>query len=473
MTTPNGTADLIFTAAYLLVILIAGYTAVSVAVRTSTRHWAELAGLSFAAGAGLASLWLFVASLAGFHPTRGVLATGAAAVAASAGLVIWRRGQLLAPTVPTRRAPDATSVVGGLAAIALIVAVGNVWAETTAPGLADIDEYATWMLKAKVLSASPLRPIPQVLIDPGYSYSHQDYPLLLPLLTSGTYAAVGRVDELAAKRVLLPMYLSLVGILYGAARRENRRAVAIAVTALAAAAPVVVAKAGLLVGELPVTLYLAATVSMVARWAQRKARADLLLAGGFAAAAAFSKNEGLAVLPMFAVATLACTISRKSNRKRQATDWLLAAVLALALLSPWLVYRHWLPRTHEDYGGRFMSATVVAHGLDRLPHTLWSVLGSMIDLSAAGLIWIVLAVVAGIGYRGFRTGPARLIWVVLLAQLGLYVGAFLVTPWDLDTLLNMVTPKLLAQASPSAAVLIALHLPAAGSAQPDAVADAQ
>ena len=463
MPTPAGPAALIHIAAYLLVILIAGYTAVSAVVRTATRHWAELAGLSFAAGAGLASLWLMLASLAGFSPSRNVLAAGAAAVAVATGAVLWRRGQLLLPTVPARARPDAGSLVGGLAAIALLAAIGNVWAETTAPGLADIDEYATWMLKAKVLVAAPLYPIPPALTDPGYSYSHQDYPLLLPLLASGAYAAVGRVDESAAKLVLLPMYLSLVGILYGAARRQNRRAAAVAITALAAAAPVVVSKAGLLVGELPVTLYLAAAVSMLARWAQRQERADLLLAGGFAAAAAFSKNEGLAVLPVFAVAATALAVCRTHKRQRLATDPLLATTASLALLSPWLIYRHWLPRTHEDYGGKLVSATVVLHGLGRLPHTLWSMLGAMVDFTSAGALWIALPVVAILGHRALATGAARLVWAVLLAQLGLYVAAFLVTPWDLDTLLNMVTPKLLAQASPAAAVLIALHLPAAGS----------
>ena len=466
MAPPLGPTDLIFMTAYLLTVGVAGYAAVSAVVRPGARHWAEVGGLSFAAGAALASLWLMAASLAGFPPSRGVLGGGAAATAVAAAVVLWCRGGLLSPSVPSRCRPDAVSWVGAVAAVAVLSAVANVWVETATPGLTDIDEYATWMLKAKVVFAAPLRPVPAALLDPGLSYSHQDYPLLLPLLSAGAYAAVGRVDEPAAKLALLPMYLALVGTVYAAARRGNRRAAAVAVTALAVAAPVVVAKAGLLVGELPLTLYLAATVSTLARWAQRRERADLLLAGGFAAAAAFAKNEGLAMLPVFGGAALALALLRKADRRRALTDWLLAAGASVALLSPWLVYRCWLPRTHEDYGGRFTTAAAVAHGLVRLPHVTAGVLRSMADLGSAGGAWVVLAVVAVVARRSSRLPVVRLVWGVLLAQIGLYVAAFLVTPWDVDVLMPMVTPKLLAQALPAAAVLIALHLPAVGLGRP-------
>ncbi len=451
----HGLPDLVFTAAYLLIGLVAGYAAVSAAVGPAVRHWAEVAGLSAAAGAGLTSLWLMVASLAGFPPTRGVLAAWAAVAAVATAAVLWR-GRLVRATVPGRRSrPDGYTAVGLLAAAALIAAVGNVWTVTNTPGLADIDEYATWMLKAKVVARVPLRPVPAALLDPGLSYSHQDYPLLLPLLSAGAAAAVGRFDESAAKSVLLPMYLALAGLVYAAARRDDRRAVAVAITALVVAAPVVVQKAGLAVGELPVTLFLAAAVSMLARWADGGGRGDLLLAGGFAAAAAFSKNEGLAMLPVFAVAAIAAA-------RRRWADVAAGVVTTTVLLSPWLVYRHWLPRTHEDYGGKFLTAAVLVHGFARLPTVLAGMLGEAVTIGAVGGIWIVLPIVAAIGWRAWRRPVTRVVWGVLVAQLGLYVLAFLVTPWDLSVLLPMVTSKLLAQATPAAAILIALHAAAAG-----------
>jgi hypothetical protein len=469
MTPPtHGLTDVMYGCAYLAIMVVVGHAAVSAVLPRGRRHWAEAGGLSFAAGAGLTSLWLMLASLAGSPPSRGVLAAWAAVAAAAAAGVLWRRGQLLMPDVPGRfRRPDAASVVGALALVAVLAAATNVWAETSTRGLGDVDEYAIWMLRAKQLAAAPLRPVPAALLAPGLSYSHQDYPLLLPLLAAGAYAAVGRVDEPAAKMLLLPMYLSLVGVVYGAARRGNRRALALAVTALVAAAPVVVEKAGLAVGELPVTLYLAATTSLVVRWTQRQERGDLVLAGGLAAAAAFSKNEGLAMLPVFAVAALAYAVARRADRRRLSVDWALAATAALVLVSPWLAYRRGLPHTHEDYGGKFATVATVVHGVGRLPEVLVSVVRSMLDLTTAGGVWVVLAVVAGLGRRALLGGPTRVLWAVLLGQLGLYVAAFMVTPWDLRVLLDMVTSKLLAQAAPAAAMLIALHLPAVPGGAPE------
>jgi hypothetical protein len=451
--------DGLFAAAYGAIVLVAGYAAVSAAVRPGRRHWAELAGLSVAAGAGLTAFGLFAASLLGFPPARGLLAGWGIVAGAGAAAVLWWRGQLLTPSVPTpRRRLGPAGVVGLLGAAVVVAAVLNVLATTTAPGLGDMDEYATWMFKAKVLADVPLRPVPGPLTDPGLSYSHQDYPLLLPLLVDGVYAAVGRVDDAAGKWVLPPMYLALIGIVYAAVRRHHRRAIAVAVAAVSVAGPTVAQKAGLAVAELPLTLFLAAAVSMLARWADDGGEpGDLLLCGGFAAAAAFSKNEGLAMLPVLAVASLVV-----AARRRWLRDWWPAALLAALLVGPWLAYRRLLPKTHEDYGGKFTTGAAIAHGLARLPAVLGGLAGWMFDPATSGGLWIVLVVSAVVGWRAWRSGVARLVWVVLAAQLGLYVAAFAVTPWKLDVLMPMVAAKLLAQAAPAAGILIGLHLREAG-----------
>ena len=454
-----------FVAAYVAVVLVVGYAAVSAVVGDAGRHWAEVAGLSVAAGTGLTASALFLASVAGVVPGRGVLAGWAMVAAVAAAAVLLRRGRLLTPSVPSpRRRLDPTAVVGLLGMVVVLAAVLNAVAAGTTPGLGDIDEYATWMFKAKVLAVEPLRPVPAAFLDPGLSYSHQDYPLLFPLLVAGVYAAVGRVDESAGKLLLFPMYLAVIGVVYAAVRRDNRRAIAVAVTAVAVAGPTVVQKAGLAVAELPLTMFLAAAVSMLSRWSQRHDRADLLLAGGFAAAAAFSKNEGLALLPVFAAAAAAYAICQPDRRRLLAHVGAATAV-AIVLIGPWLVYRLGLPKTHEDYGGRFASLDAVRQGVARLPHVLVGVAGWMLDVGSAGGVWVVLACSAVVGHRAWGRGPTRLLWGVLVAQLGLYVAAFLVTPWDVGVLLPMVTSKLLCQAAPTAGILIGLHLAVAGSAR--------
>jgi hypothetical protein len=457
-------ASLVHLIAYLATFAALGYAAVSLVAGRAARSWVEIAGLSFAAGTAVTALVLMLASLAGHAPSRAVLAAVAALAVIVAVLALWRHGRLVELSVPTPiRRLDPTGIVGLAAAVVIAAAATNVWAAASRAPVGDIDEYATWMFKARVLSAEPLRPIPAALTAPGLSYSHEDYPLLFPLIVAGAYAAVGRPDVMAGKALLAPLYLSLIAVVYGTVRRDHRRAVALAVTAVTVAVPAITLRAGVAVAELPVTLFFACTASMLARWVQRQERGDLLLAGGFAAAAAFTKNEGLAMLPVFACAALGFAASRPATVRRQALlTWALAVTVTIVAAGPWLIYRLWLPKTHEDYGGKFTSLPALRHGLGRLPDVLIRVGGFMLDANAVGGAWIVLALAAIVGRRAWGTAPARVMWAVLVGQVGLYVAAFLVTPWDPAVLVPMVTTKLLAQAAPVVAVLIGLHLSAAG-----------
>ncbi len=84
--------------------------------------------------------------------------------------------------------------------------------------------------------------------------------------------------------------------------------------------------------------------------------------------------------------------------------------------------------------------------------------GQMLEFQNAGLFWMLLAFSAAVGWRGFRRLPVLLLWALLLAHQSLYVITFMVTPWDLNVLLPMISPKLLMQTSPAAVLLIGLHL---------------
>jgi len=118
-------------------------------------------------------------------------------IASSIALFLMRR-RLLRAARSNRidwRSP-AKILLGTAAAVLIIAATANAAAKTLTPGLADIDAFAIWMFKAKIVAAQPLLPIPKFLLDDSLSYSHQDYPLGMPLVVAGMYAAIGRVEEM-------------------------------------------------------------------------------------------------------------------------------------------------------------------------------------------------------------------------------------------------------------------------------------
>jgi hypothetical protein len=450
--------QLICCAGYLGLLWLVGWAAVG-AVLGRGGHPAERAGLALAGGHGLMGLILFVFSLDGWAPSRVMLlAIGLVAVAA---IVAQRRrraaGGLPVSLAPVTRASPVDNVLGALAAVLIVAAAANVGMQTLGVrGLNDIDVFAIWLFKAKILIAAPLRPIPGAMTAASLSYSHQDYPLGMPLTAAGIYAAVGGIVPRAANALQLPMYLALVGVLYGALRRELTRGAAAAVTAIFVASPVVVQHASLATAELPLVLMHACCVVLLLDWMRGGDRRILLASAGFAAFAAFTKNEGLALLPMIGVVMGAAALWRRERRR--VGDVVLAAAVAATLLGPWLVYRRFLPHTHEDYGGKLVSLGTLATALPRLGATLPAFLSHLVWLNEAGLLWVVLAIAAMAGWRRWREPAVVVLWVLLVLHVGLYAVVFAVTPWDVKVLIPMVGPKLLMHAAPVGVLLIGLHL---------------
>jgi hypothetical protein len=441
--------SLIRSGIYIAMLMLVGYTILCVIAGPAVDHWLELLGFSFALGAGSVSMLLFSVSVIGFKPSKFIL-VGIALIALLILIRQWKSNGLIVATVPAPRGKFDPLTLLGIAGLMVIVAsISNVIAFANWQGLNDIDSFATWMFKAKIVTLWPLRPIPLALTVPTLSYSHQDYPLSLPFLVAGLYAAIGHINDQQAKILLLPIYLSLIAIIYSSVRSMHRRATAIAITAIFAAAPTLTANAGLLVAETPLILAWTGAIVMLLRWIENRDRGDLILCGLFSALAAFTKNEGLALLPVMAI-IVAC-MSRKPSAIR---NWALAA----ATILPWVIYRTFLPKTHEDYGGKFTHAATVLNNLNRLGFILPNLFGRLFSGPQMGLIWYVLILTAIMGFRGFRRTSIRVLWILLIAQLSLYTAAFVVTPWNVTVLINMIGFKLLTQSSPIAALLISLHL---------------
>ena len=205
---------------YLALITALGYMVQALLVRLPRRPWPLALGWCFAAGAGTLGMLLFWASLLGYPPSRAVLALIAAAVVGVWGWERWRSGKSeirmtevgecgggsdMGHSDLPRISDFGFRVFSITAWLVIAAAAINVVLVSYAPAIADIDSFAIWVFKAKIVFTEPLRPVPAALLNPGLSYSHQDYPLNLPMLVAGVFATLGRVDDLASKRLLFPL----------------------------------------------------------------------------------------------------------------------------------------------------------------------------------------------------------------------------------------------------------------------------
>ena len=220
--------------------------------------------------------------------------------------------------------------------------------------LAEWDAFAIWGFKAKVLAHEALRPTPAYFHDLTLSYSHLDYPLMVPFLTAGAYAAMGTVDDQTGKLVSVFLDVLLVPMVYLGLRWKLRRLPAACLSAILAMLPVMFRYAGVGCADLPLAMFYAGSIFYVARWIDRQQWPDLILAILFSAFAAFTKNEGTVLALMNGAVILGFGLW--SGRRRA---WIGAAAFFAGLLAmdaAWLIWSRNLPRTHEDYGSKLLSS---------------------------------------------------------------------------------------------------------------------
>lgn len=449
--------------AYVAVLLLLGYAVLSAVLGSERRGVFELVGASIGLGAGTLGLLFFFASLAGMVPSRRLLVLFGLS-AAAALLALGKSRRLALPGGWGSREPLTPRDGMTLGVLLLFLyAAAAVASHALAFPLYEWDAFAIWGLKAKVVAAQPLRECADYFQDGTLSYSHQDYPLLIPFLIAGLYGAVGEVNESAGRLIFPLLFLGFATLLYGGLRRKLTRPLAATLAAAGAAAPILLRWSGAGVADPALSFFHLGGVLFLADWLDRFQKQDLILAGLFSAFAAFTKNEGLALLLLN---TLAATLFslRGIDRQRCITMACVAAG-ALALLLPWLVFRHGLPKSHENYADRLTLSTFVENA-SRLKLILPAFLAQMTDWKQWGPIWLLLPLSAALGRQALLRRGAQALWLLLILHLALYVTIYVVTPWNVVEQMQISLDRLLLHVLPTAAVLIRLHLQAANMTAP-------
>ncbi len=276
---------------YLLLIALVGYALLSAIHLPGRLTLVQLMGLGPALGAGAVGLLLFWASLMGFAPSRTVLAAiGALAVA---GLVALRKNNRLSRIHLVANDLDEGD---GWIVVPLFLILGTaamMVAGAVSSPLSEWDAFSIWGFKAKVLAHEALRPTPACFHDLSLSYSHLDYPLMVPFLTAGAYAAMGTVDDQTGKLVSAFLDVLLVPMVYLGLRWKLRRLPATCLTAMLVLLPMMLQYGGTGYADLPLAMFYAGSIFYVARWIEQLQTEDLILAILFSAFAAFTKNEGM------------------------------------------------------------------------------------------------------------------------------------------------------------------------------------
>jgi hypothetical protein len=436
---------------YLLLILCTGYAVLSAIRPQPSMRLVELFALTGTLGAGCIGLLLFWSSLAGYAPTRTILLVIGLCIGTSL-CVLWKKNRLILPVFrPGKKARDWLPVIPWLLiGYALIVLA----LKSLAGPVDEWDGFAIWAFKAKVLAHSALNPVPAYFHDLTLSYSHLDYPLMVPFLIAGDFSATGGTGDPAAKFISLFLDALLVPMIYAGLRWKLKAFPAAALAAVLALLPAVGRYSGTVCADVPLAVFYSGTIIYLARWIARPRWQFLMLAVLFGTFTAFTKNEGLVLALAGGGTIFILGILRQRWQHRAGAIFFFAGLLALH--GAWLLWNRQLPRTHEDYGSKIFSPLLVDN-FPRLKQILPALMVHACDPADWGFFCGLAAVMIAIGWRGVRLLHAQTAWLMFGMQMASYLMVYIVTPWDLNVLIPTTANRLILQTLPAIFLIAGWH----------------
>jgi hypothetical protein len=196
------------------------------------------------------------------------------------------------------------------------------------------DAFAIWNLKARFFFFEGGEHWQRAFSD-IISWSHTDYPLLLPLNVSRLWTYSGTPDQAVSALLAITFSTLTLAILYAAIAQTKGRSIAFLGSLALLASPQFMAQTPWQVSDIPTAAFLATSLALILESARRTRDGHpMLIAAGVAAgAAAFTKNEGLlfALAIPFALAVVG-PAAQWRERMTEVLQFAKGLALPLALL---------------------------------------------------------------------------------------------------------------------------------------------
>lgn len=434
-----------------LLTLLAGWIVIRPWVRCG---WLAGMALSFAAGAGVLSLQVFLYGLARLPWTLPTL------LLPWAVLGLWRlREKPAFARVERLRWLEWVALAACLAAPLAWLPYERVMPLNTR----NWDTWAIWLFKAKAFYLEGN--LSQFLARAGEFTCQPSYPLLIPLYGTFLYELAGMPADHVAKAVSPWFFFSLLGAFYYLARRFGPRPAALVFTAMLANLHMVNIVAFELAGyaDTALSVYLLLGAGFLYAWWKEGGRNDLVLASLFSSLAAWTKNEGL----FFLAGVLALVVLRIARERVFSAGawrvWVMAGIWPLLAVIPWVVARHVYGVPGSDLFTEGLAWRNLGPGLASIlrqaakPNvynlTFWLLAASLLVCRRAGLEarwWVV---------------PGLVFW-----QLAGLLGAYLSNRNEIQWWIGTSLDRILSQVAPLALLAPALVAGALVSAQAEAPA---
>lgn len=342
-----------------------------------------------------------------------------------------------------------------LLVLAIALAVLDVFLATLTTPFLYSDATWFWTPKAKIFYQH--RFIPFAAFRDLTEFVHPDYPLLLPLTEAWLFLWMGEVNEYFMK-LISPVYMVLLVLaVWAFVGRLFGRPAALVAAGLLATTPFVLHHGTTGFADLPLAFYSWLAVALVLVWFQTPQPRLLLLAAVFLGLTGWVKNEGLGLILVSGCVFPGYLAGQERSGSRETLRaTLLFGGVALGVVLPWLFVRYSLGLESD------LSLPPLATVLPMTVQRVWPIAKVVATelfafsrvLTTWNLAWYLLLLVVIFHRRALWRSLLRYPVLITAGQVFVYVGVYLITPYNVDWHVRSSLERLLLQLYPLAVVVI-------------------
>lgn len=439
----------------------------AIAWKPAWMRWLFELSLGTAVGLGLTSCFCFVLRLAGAGGRGPVLALDAATLAGAAWLYVRsRRKEGDAPTPPGF---SFSWVLRTAMAVALMLFALDMNESIAANPQGEWDAWAIWNVKAKFLAGGADTWRNAVAADAAakmFGASHPGYPLLVSASVARVWTLTGDPSSEAPAALGVVFALAAAGLLAGALALVRTETAGLLAMLVLVATGAFTSQVGFQYADIPLSLYILATVALLAYAPAANWPPGLLVLAGLCAGFAdWTKNEGL---PFLLLAALVVLWRARGRRAAWMALGAAPAVLLVAALKLFLAHgtEAMFPRTAAETAAKLADP---ARWLQIAAAFAKMILDLGVPWAHPVLLLAVLAVALGVVSK--KEAASRL-WLALplAGLLAADFAIYLITTADLTWHLGTSVNRLIVQVWPATLFVAFLLIQPPASPLPEPVA---
>ena len=315
--------------------------------------------LSVGIGLGTSSCLVFIWMMIVGQLTRGVLVCELIALVWLSALLVWRKRSIPSAAIDQAESisiPDSKSpyLLRLAVWVASLLAAIRFWCLSVQDPHGWFDAYAIWNLRARFLYRGG-----EYWKSFTYmTWSHPDYPLLMPASIARSWEFIGRETQLIPITIGLLFTLATIGIVAISISRFRGERQGLLAGLVLLGTPFLIIHGTSQCADVPLSFFFVACVVLLFLYAQSPAQTHFLTLAGMAAGfSAWTKNEGILFVALSALLywIVATATKRQHNWRRESAATLMGAVPVIAIV---FVYKLRVAAANDLVVARKVGSTV-------------------------------------------------------------------------------------------------------------------